>query len=118
MRTLLKNPHIEITTPHLLFEIKGITDILNRSDLEMSSTKEEKKILGSIKNLRKKRESNSEHTESVEMIKEINALMCKVDIDKYKFEKENKDFHQRINQMNYVKSINIYSISSSLVEIL
>eukprot|EP00092_Neocalanus_flemingeri_P007133 GFUD01007706.1.p1 GENE.GFUD01007706.1~~GFUD01007706.1.p1 ORF type:complete len:660 (+),score=114.07 GFUD01007706.1:367-2346(+) len=54
LRTLLKNPNIEVSTPQLLFEIQGITDVLNRSDLAPASKRDEKKISESMRNLRGK----------------------------------------------------------------
>jgi len=86
LRTLLKNPNIQITTPQLLFEIKGITDLLNRRDLELCTAKDERKVIGSMKNLRKKVQ-NSEHNLSDEILEEINALICLIDMNNFKFDK-------------------------------
>jgi len=86
LRMLLKNPNIEITTHQLLFEIKGITDLLNRRDLELCTAKDERKIIGSMKNLRKKLE-NSDHNLSEEIMEEINALLCKMDMNNFQFDK-------------------------------
>merc|ERR1712126_208023 len=91
LRMLLKNPHIHITTSQLLFEIKGITDLLNRSDLDISTVKDEKKILGSMKNLRKKLD-NEEDNMSEDILEEINGLLCKIDIKSFRFDKNTNTF--------------------------
>ena len=98
LRMLLKNPNIEITTSQLLSEIKGITDVLNRSDLEMATSRDERTVLGSIKNLRNKLPNfdttQSEQNHSEEILEEINVLICKMDLGnvKYKFDENTKKF--------------------------
>ena len=100
LRLLLKKQEVHLQTSQLLFEIKGMTDILNRSDLEMASAKEQKKILGSMGNLRKKlkdfNDMEEEHDYSEEVVEEINGLLSKVNIKSYEYDKKDHHFKKKI----------------------
>ena len=101
LRKMLEGTKIQITTTQLLFEIRGLTNILSRADLEMPSMQDQLKIFGSITNLRNKitkansqsnHEKDSKHAEKI--LTEVNGLVALLDTDNanYVFDEVEKKF--------------------------
>ena len=96
LRRMLEGEKIQISTTQLLFEIRGITNILSRQDLEEPSSQDQLKIFGSIANLRKRiSRVNSQCTDGNEsrraerILAEVNGLIGLLDTDNQTYEFDN-----------------------------
>ena len=105
LRRMLEGEKIQISTTQLLFEIRGITNILSRQDLDEPSSQDQLKIFGSIANLRKRiSRVNSQSTDGNEgrraerILSEVNGLISLLDTDNQTYEFDNISCELRLQQ--------------------